>query len=277
MWPFNLFQVSRAKTDLAQVLKENSKKSIHLIEANEVSFSKIGGLPDLPKHCTWPEYKGLPMSFVIQLKFSEINVGSYLEEYPSEGLLYLFYAQDQSTWGFDPTDKGSWKTIFIPNENAVLEIPLLPKNLPDESIFSEKQVAGNMIQTFPCIYDGRLTRYSMSEKLKDEYDEYIRKPFNNYPEHQIGGEAHPQQNPEMNIECHLVSNGVYCGSPEGYKDPRVAELLEQEYDWVLLLQIDSDEDVSMMWGDLGMLYLWIKRDDLINRNFENTWMILQCG
>jgi uncharacterized protein YwqG len=33
----------------------------------------------------------------------------------------------------------------------------------------------------------------------------------------------------------------------------------------------------MMWGDAGKLYFWITKDDFINRNFENTWMILQCG
>jgi len=33
----------------------------------------------------------------------------------------------------------------------------------------------------------------------------------------------------------------------------------------------------MMWGDCGRLYLWITEEDLITRNFENSWLILQCG
>jgi uncharacterized protein YwqG len=33
----------------------------------------------------------------------------------------------------------------------------------------------------------------------------------------------------------------------------------------------------MMWGDVGRLYYWIKHDDLVARNWDLTWLILQCG
>ena len=48
-------------------------------------------------------------------------------------------------------------------------------------------------------------------------------------------------------------------------------------DWRLLLQIDSDENCEMMWGDVGRIYFWIKTEDLKNRDFEKVWLILQCG
>ena len=47
--------------------------------------------------------------------------------------------------------------------------------------------------------------------------------------------------------------------------------------WNLLLQVDSNEDIGMMWGDCGRLYLWITDEDLAAKNFENSWLILQCG
>jgi hypothetical protein len=56
----------------------------------------------------------------------------------------------------------------------------------------------------------------------------------------------------------------------------VNELESGRYDWILLLQLDSDDDAGMMWGDVGMLYFWIKREDLKKENFDNVWMILQC-
>jgi uncharacterized protein YwqG len=46
--------------------------------------------------------------------------------------------------------------------------------------------------------------------------------------------------------------------------------------WLLLLQLDSDDPIDVMWGDGGMLYFWIRRDDLANRRFDKTWMTLQC-
>jgi uncharacterized protein YwqG len=44
----------------------------------------------------------------------------------------------------------------------------------------------------------------------------------------------------------------------------------------LLLQIDTDDDAGMMWGDVGRLYFWVPRAELQERNFDAVWMVLQC-
>jgi uncharacterized protein YwqG len=31
-----------------------------------------------------------------------------------------------------------------------------------------------------------------------------------------------------------------------------------------------------MWGDAGIIYYWIKTEDLARRDFEAVWLILQC-
>jgi len=38
-------------------------------------------------------------------------------------------------------------------------------------------------------------------------------------------------------------------------------------DQILLLQIDSEDDAGMMWGDVGRLYWWMKKDELTRRDF----------
>jgi uncharacterized protein YwqG len=43
-----------------------------------------------------------------------------------------------------------------------------------------------------------------------------------------------------------------------------------------LLQLDSDEEAGMMWGDRGMLYFWIPEEALAPRRFGEVWTILQC-
>ena len=48
-------------------------------------------------------------------------------------------------------------------------------------------------------------------------------------------------------------------------------------DWRLLLQMDSDDDLDVMWGDAGILYFWIQADEARRGDFSNAWMILQCG
>ena len=74
----------------------------------------------------------------------------------------------------------------------------------------------------------------------------------------------------------LVTNGIYCGDPKGYADPRAKELEKNQTQWRLLLQLDSDEAASMMWGDLGRVYFWIRERDLQDQRFDRTWTILQC-
>ncbi|MGN0700170.1 MAG: DUF1963 domain-containing protein [Oscillospiraceae bacterium] len=32
-----------------------------------------------------------------------------------------------------------------------------------------------------------------------------------------------------------------------------------------------------MFGDCGHIYFWIRKADLAARNFDNVWLILQCG
>lgn len=51
----------------------------------------------------------------------------------------------------------------------------------------------------------------------------------------------------MELECQLVSNGIYCGDPSGYAGPEAARLKPGARDWSLLLQLDTDDDRGMMW------------------------------
>jgi uncharacterized protein YwqG len=60
----------------------------------------------------------------------------------------------------------------------------------------------------------------------------------------------------------------------GYGDPRVKKLEAGKSEWMLLLQIDSDDDAKMMWGDTGMLYFWIRKNDLKKLRFDHVWLIV---
>jgi len=47
-------------------------------------------------------------------------------------------------------------------------------------------------------------------------------------------------------------------------------------EWVLLLQLGSDNGLDWMWGDAGHLYFWISRRDLERGEFSRMWQRLQC-
>jgi uncharacterized protein YwqG len=81
----------------------------------------------------------------------------------------------------------------------------------------------------------------------------------------------------MELECQLASNGVNCGSPEGYATPQAKQLEDGAQNWRLLFQMDSDDDLGVMWGDVGMLYFWIEEAAARRGDFSNVWLVLQCG
>jgi uncharacterized protein YwqG len=80
----------------------------------------------------------------------------------------------------------------------------------------------------------------------------------------------------MYSECQLVTHGLYCGDDRFAADPRVPALRAGARDWRLLLQVDSDDESAMMWGDAGRLYFWIRRQDLALARFDAAWVITQC-
>ena len=91
--------------------------------------------------------------------------------------------------------------------------------------------------------------------------------------------GHPQliQNP-MELECQLASNGIYCGGASRFQEAEAKALEPGAVDWRLLLQIDTDEDgPEWMWGDVGRIYFWIKRQDLASLRFTDAWLIFQCS
>ena len=55
-----------------------------------------------------------------------------------------------------------------------------------------------------------------------------------------------------------------------------AELDEAAKRWVLLLQVDSDHDAEMMWGDAGCIFFWIAREALAAGDFSAAFVQLQC-
>lgn len=52
-------------------------------------------------------------------------------------------------------------------------------------------------------------------------------------------------------------------------------LEEEPTQWRLLLQVDTDDDTRMMWGDCGLLYFYISGQALARRDFSQALMITQ--
>jgi len=58
-------------------------------------------------------------------------------------------------------------------------------------------------------------------------------------------------------------------------DPREWQEKYKQHD-VLLLQIDTDDSLNIMWGDSGVANFFIKKDDLLNLDFSNVIYNWDC-
>lgn len=251
--------------------------------------SRIGGLPDVPPKFVWPRWKPkqirqdrygadwdiedpMPLTFLAQIDLSEIpSIGSQL---PNTGWLYFFYDGFCEPWGFDPNDRGSCRVVYSNCDREDLSRAKWPDELPDEFRYYYTRLTASIELTLPQFASEIPERPPASEKYQELRESLAAEPAD--VQHRLLGHPQEIQNP-MEVECQRVTNGFRCGSPADYAAEGASDFDDGAADWRLLLQIDSDDAPSWMWGDCGRLYFWIRRQDLAARDFSNVWLILQCS
>lgn len=260
---FHLFKpLVRSKIDIELTPLSDEKITI--------GQSKIGGKPDLTSTTAWPTTNSAKsLSFIGQLNCNEINKHETEGLLPKDGLISFFYCSDQEAWGFDPEDSDRFKVIYTEGFEDIQRKDF-PTDLEEHSIFKSNELKFDNSLSLPGWQHD-----SIDGILSDEEDDnYIE--ITSGVENQIFGYANCVQSP-MELECQLVTNGLYCGDATGYTDPKRKALESGKDDWVLLFQIDSEEEnAGMMWGDVGKLYYWIRRQDLKDKKFDQSWFCLQC-
>jgi uncharacterized protein YwqG len=274
--PANSYRTAADLTKHRAYLDSLRQPAVHLLPASTRGFSRIGGRPTVPTGFEWPLWKGKPLGFLCQIDLAEVPRGGDFGVLPPTGFLLVFYDAEQGTWGFDPKDRGSWRVYYFEALNGASDLAP-PSGLAKAGVFPEVPVQFASILTYPSGLDGRVQALKLGGGEGEAYYELCATPFGGNPLHQLLGCSTPVQDNDMDLQCQLVSNGIYCGDPTGYHDPRRAELEKGRGDWILLLQIDSDDRAGMMWGDAGMLYFWIRREDLARRDFTKVWMVSQCS
>ncbi len=251
--------------------------SIKSADALWAGQSKLGGRPDAPSNFIWPTKEDKPLSFIAQINLAEIPAMANCP-LPVAGLLSFFY--NNEVWGFDPNDIGGFQVFYFNNKIDDLKQHLPPPAKIEKKLFGVVSKTVAVLEYSPCPLTAELALtlpyelkgIALSEDESEKYCELLEAIGGH---HRLLGHAEPIQD-EMELECELVTNGLYCGDSTGYQDPRAKKLEKSSGNWNLLLQIDSDDNAEMMWGDAGRLYFWIRDQDLVSRDFSNCWMISQC-
>jgi len=283
--------------ELADVLRPALRPGTRLhtrrVAGGEIALgaTRIGGRPDLPSSIEWPRWEGFeaparspsdpiglprgytpaPLSFLAQLDLADTPDATGL--LPEHGWLCFFYDAEQQPWGYDPRDRGCASVVYFEGEPSSLARRDAP---PGARVFPAMACEPEVVATLPS--SSRRLGVDLENAERVRYCDLIDElSAGKVVDHRLLGWPKEIQN-EMELECELVTNGIYCGDPAGYQSAEAKRLEPNARDWVMLFQIDSDEmRAELMWGDSGCVYFWIRQQDLAARRFERCWAILQCG
>jgi uncharacterized protein YwqG len=234
--------------------------------------SRIGGVPHLAPGTGWPVGEGGPLSLVASVSLAEAATLLPDSGLPATGALAFFYdAVRQTAWGFDPADRDCWRVLHVPDGGATPAEA--PAALAPDGRFSVASLHPRIEWTLPDLDSLAMDAIGLTLEESDAYGDLLG--ATEEPAHRLLGHLEPVQG-EMQVECQLAAHGIYVGDPAGYRDPRAEALRPGADDWQLLLQLDSEDSVDMLWGDAGRLYFWIPRSSMAAGRWDDVWMILQC-
>ena len=215
-----------------------------------IGTSKWGGHPDLPLRIQWPN-SSLDAAFtlVAQVNLEELHKVRHEDNLlPKTGMLYFGYAIAADTcWLY--TKPNCFKVFYLDTKvEDLVRKPTNGKTYPATAIKFEEgygfQKENNIkLESFAneaeeCAYEG------------DHFGAQWRDIL--YPENR------------------LSKMFGYLDDVQGDMTPSCAREKGGEVeDWILLLQMDSQSESRMMWQDVGRIFFLIKREDLLNLNFDN--------
>ncbi|MCS7300047.1 MAG: YwqG family protein [Fimbriimonadales bacterium] len=236
-------------------------------ESVPVGACKLGGAPDLPPEFEWSHRNETPLAFVAQIDLSVVKPYDLQNLLPPAGMLYFFCDAVELVWG-DPEDRDGWRVYYYDGSREWLLPAALPDTMPDDARFREVAVYPELIYTLPDHEELEFIAPELYRQMTDDesdaYHELRLKLIPTSSYHWMLGHHTPIQYP-ANAQAIEAMYGI----PYEQASARAQEL-------VLLLQLDSDDDADMMWGDVGTLYFWIHQDDLAARRFDRVWLIMQC-
>lgn len=258
-------------SDLDKILRSQEQPTVHLISVPAASRSYLGGDPRLPRGVPWPTRNARNLGFLARISLEELQSVHGIDWLPKTGALLFFCELEGPAWGYDPGHRGNW---------SVLHLPDLGSPVSEGGVNHRKgglpfiNIGFRLVQVLPTTQRANL---SLSADDEDAYYMHLESRHGNLPKHQISGFPYAFQSDIMELECQLVTHGLYCGDATGYNDPRAEGLKSGSENWRLLLQLDSDDrDLDLMFWDGGILYFWVRAEEAAAGNFDNVWLIIEC-
>ncbi len=232
----------RAKEEFWKIVENGSKIASNLSYNKDKCFSKIGGYPLVPKNFEWPVDKANnKIPFVMQLDFAELTQEKCIDNFPNKGKLYVFIDNEKVNATQYPTQGEDFQVFYLnAKDNELVE------KKTDIKPYKQRYLKSKSIKTYPDLseYDGL---YKLFEDLSDKEKQIYNKKCNN------------------NVGVGLVG---------GWSQIFQSSFMEK--DEVQLIQFDSVGN-ELVWGDLGIIHLYMNAEDLKNLNFKNIKLYLETS
>ena len=229
-----------------------------------------------------------PLSFVAQIDFAELNAVHALDGLPRVGRLLLFCDPIDWPWGARE-DQPRARTIFTVAPADRLQRRRHPPEFDEPGgellhrtgfVFRPRILRPTAWLLPPPFGSPQMTRLSAEQSSAwigrrqlgtagAAYHRFWRDLFSRHPDtfgpsgemiHQVGGTAWSIQEP-VEAECVKLAEDSprqrrwwqQALNLDEYSRAQRAAHLARADDWQLVLQIDSDIEVGMEWGDMGRL------------------------
>ncbi len=263
-------QIPKELEQYRSILEESVKPYIKVsgTQAETTLFeSKFGGYPYVPINQEHPkDSNGQPMMLLAQLNFEEMP---HVEYMPQKGMLQFFVSAEDELYGADfdhPTIQKDFRIIY---HSTIIED--LNKVITDFSSLNTSELEDFIIPEaaklkFELGYQPVTSRdYRFEKMFSEEIDwEEIVDEENNTESGELYDDLCKDQG-------HKIGGYPFFTQT----DPREWEEKYQQHD-ILLLQIDTDDSLNIMWGDSGVANFFIKKDDLLNLDFSNVIYNWDC-
>jgi hypothetical protein len=220
--------------------------------------TRIGGEPLLPAGEDWPlETGGAPLTFIAALDLDELPA---LAPLPS-GMLLVYW--DEDCWDREREDFVAGTRVFhVPSGGATV-----PARRPDGAPPSQPVALAGFLM--PLI--GEIEHVlEHGGAPPDEVERLFAAadPLFGIVSHQLLGSSQDIQGPVLDE----VARWLATAHPQTRRSFRESELRGEG--WLLLAQFAEEGD--LVFGDAGVLYLVMPRDDLPACRFDRVMGIMQC-
>ncbi len=241
-------------------------------DKTEKSLSRAGGSPSLPPAFDWPVSRSkIPLAFLCQIGLGDHKAfKNAYEPLPSKGLLSFFYDAFDGPWGNHIDDSQGFRVFYF-EDPAVLKITDAPAKLPPTSVFAPCAIAMHEELSYPAITVDMATLSSGGYETFDDYLKAAEEIYGDNVIHRMMGHGQDIAG-DFKLDCEIASTGLELDDDFDFSSAEGAKLAVASEQWLLLLQLDSDDLAQMMWVDQGRLYFAIRAHDLAARRFHKVWM-----